>query len=105
MTRWTSVLGAVALMACNKGGDSGNAAEIPADCDDFMTALAECYATGGFELSDGGIDAEAWCLAEEETGVSAEVYACRISIVTGGDCTTSEGIATVSDDLSNCDPE
>jgi len=106
MARWMLVVGALALVGCNKNaGDSGKTAEIPPDCDDYMTALADCYAEGGFELADGGIDPEAWCLADEEAGVTTEEYACYISLIDEGDCSTAEGIATMSDSLDACEPE
>lgn len=106
MSKWLLAVGVFALAGCNKNqGDSGKTAEIPADCDDYMSALADCYAVGGFELADGGIDAEAWCADFEESGESSDIFECYVELVEAGDCTTSQGISEVSASLSACDED
>ncbi len=103
MPRWMLVCGALAVAACNKGGDSGGEkAVIPPDCDDFMTALTDCYAEGGFSLADGGIDATEWCTAFTESGASEDVFACYLDKLDAGDCASSSGIAAVSDSFNDC---
>jgi hypothetical protein len=104
MSRTWLALGAVLLVACNKGGaDSGKSAEIPADCDDYISALSDCYADGGFELADGGIDAETWCVEFEEAGGDDSLFDCYVDLIADADCTSSEGISTMSASLAICE--
>lgn len=105
MSRRMLMVAAVVMAGCNKGGDSGKTAEVPATCDDFLTALSECYATAGFDLADGGIDVDSWCAVEAEAGVSSDVYACRLQVIRSGNCSTADGVATTSEQLSACDPQ
>jgi len=103
MTRWWFAVAAVALVACNKDkGDSGNAGDIPADCDDYISALSDCYGEAGFTLADGGIDAETWCVDFEESGESTDIFECYIGRIEAGDCGTADGIAAMSQTLSEC---
>lgn len=106
MTRQMLLVGGLtALFGCNKGADSGKRAAVVFQCDDFITVLADCYAEAGADLSDGGIEAEAFCVAEEEAGVESDEYACRVSLIEGSDCSTAEGVALMSEALTDCAPE
>ena len=50
MTRQMLMVGALAaLFGCNKGADSGKGGAVAVECDDFTTALADCYAEAGFD--------------------------------------------------------
>lgn len=103
MTRWWFAVAAVALSACNKDkGDSGASSAAPASCDDYISALSDCYAEGGFSLEEGGIDAEVWCADFEESGESPDVFECYLNQVKAGECGTADGIAAMSDTLSDC---
>ena len=103
MTRWWFAVAAVALVACNKDkGDSGASQAPPASCEDFISVLSDCYAEGGFELADGGIDAETWCADFEESGESTDIFDCYVGQVGAGDCSTADGIAAISATWSEC---
>jgi hypothetical protein len=106
MTRQMLLVGALtALFGCNKGADSGKGAAVVVQCADFTTVLADCYAEAGADLSDGGIEAEALCVAEEESGVGSDEYACRVNLIEGSDCSTAEDVALMSEALADCAPE
>ena len=103
MRRWWFTVAVLALVACNKDkGDSGASQAAPASCDDYISALSDCYAEGGFSLEEGGIDAETWCADFEETGESAEIFECYVDKVAAGDCASADGVAAMSATLSEC---
>ena len=103
MNRWGFAVVALALTACNKNkGDTGPSQAAPATCDDYISALSDCYAEGGFSLEDGGIDAETWCADFEASGASADVFDCYVDLIGEGDCSTADGIAATSASLSDC---
>jgi hypothetical protein len=103
MTRWCFAVAAIALVGCNKDkGDSGNSEAIPADCDDYISALSDCYEEGGFTLAEGGIDAETWCVDFEESGESTDIFECYIGRIDAGQCGSADGIAATSATFSEC---
>lgn len=104
MPRWTWMAPALMLMACGKDlGDTGSP-EPPATCDDFLTTLSNCYGQAGFELADGGYDTETWCAAYDETPAPAGYFDCLEGRVMQGDCSSAEGIATLSATFVECEP-
>ncbi len=104
MHRVWLVAGVLACVACSNGGvDSGKSTGRAADCGDFMTRLADCYATGGRTLSEGGIDPDSWCAAFEEAEGDVALFECYIGQIDAGDCTTSTGIAQTSESFQDCE--
>ena len=95
--------GALALVACNKGGDSGKANSGPASCADFMSALADCYSEADRELSEGGIDPETWCADFEAAGGDDAIFDCYLDQIDAGTCSTSEEVARTSESLQDCE--
>ena len=68
-------------------------------CEEYVTAVADCYEAAGAELPSG-YDAETTCQGYDNS--AEDIYTCYTDAYTSGDCSTTEGVTAIAADQSTC---
>ncbi len=102
-----AALGAVLALgvACgDKDGDSaGDDAAGGSGCEGYISAITECYAEAGIDLSDAGIDSATYCdTYDPGDGSWDSIFDCYTDAISGADCSTAEGINAMSTEAASC---
>jgi hypothetical protein len=99
------VVGAAALVACgdkdsDSGGSDGGGSDL---CSRYVAAIAECYAEAGVDVSTLGIS-DTYCDAYVGVTEYNAYFECYISAIEAADCSTTEGINSLSTEAATCAP-
>ncbi len=84
------------------GDDAGGGASAGDLCSEYIAALTECYNEAGLDVSALGFN-DSYCAGYTDV-TYVSYFECYIDAINAADCSTSEGVTSLSTAAASCVP-